>query len=200
MNALNWDGKTPLDLACAAAQKLYVKKLVHQQSWLEVTMDQDTVEDEGFTLVDYSCSGKVTTEPADTELQNSPAYEQGVTSSTESQNEVTKNQCLMYGNQVIESEMMQLLRLSGGMYSQEIREKRTVHEPTVDVDCPQPNHDRLATPTVGNFNIYEDGASSSLRRMYKELDDKLKQQMEVMQSIQNVDALIASTMQQRELF
>lgn len=174
INPLNKDSITPFDLAYSASHKLYFKRnpLNSLRSWVEISMEEEELNSDGFTVI------------------NSPERSNGsVTKSDEAVNEASQHHSQ---RQFIESEMIQFLKSVGGQKSATLKEDQSLIESRVtDLESTFPPF------KMEDAELYNKGAP--VRALYKKLEDKMKEEMEEYRSLQDIDELVANTMQQKEM-
>ena len=169
---MNAEGMTPLDVALAAKEKLYLKfsKQDSMKSWLFVSTDEAT-EAPDTSGYQYDKLGE------DPEPQLPFSLEDDVQPSS------------LGEKQAIESEMEQLLKSVGGICAESMQQ-----QDVASVSIPP------QTPTcesIGRAAAYSEGKVS--RGYYKDLEDWMNEMLSSYMSLPTGDVLQALPLQQKEL-
>ena len=167
---MNGAEKTPLDVALAAKDKLYLKfpKQDSMQSWLFISTEEGT-EAPGTTRSDYQSD-------EDPEPQLSSSSEDEVQPSS------------LGEKQAIESEMEQLLKSVGAVCAESMQQDAA----SVSI-LPK----TLTRESIGRAATYREGKVS--RAFYKDLEDWMNEMLSSYTSLPSGDVLQALPLQQKEL-
>ena len=172
MNIMNGAGKTPLDVALAAKDKLYLRfpKQDSMQSWLFISTDEGT---EAPGTSDYQ-SDKFGAEDLEPHLSSS------------SEDEVQPSS--LEEKKAIESEMEQLLKSVGAVRAESIQRDAA----SVSI-LPK----TLTRESIGRAATYRKGKES--RTFYKDLEDWMNEMFSGYMSLPSGDVLQALPLQRKEL-
>lgn len=210
VNALNSEGKTPTDLAMSANTRYYFRNFKKQsslKSWTGITMDEGD-GDYGFMLISLpeadatgviekyerprvspSAARKVPAREVDPSSRGFDSSMDSVFHNTDSSPPQSLSQSTEERHQSleeVESEMTQLLKPVGGKINEEVKLELTSRSALMNTLC----GDQFCTK-------YEEGTNT--RRLHKELDDELKQRNNETRSISDIDDILCSSKQHREL-
>ena len=169
---MNAEGMTPLDVALAAKEKLYLKfsKQDSMKSWLFVSTDEATeAPDTGG--YQYDKLGE------DPEPQLPFSLEDDVQPSS------------LGEKQAIESEIEQLLKSVGGICAESMQQQDVA---SVSIPPQTPTRE-----SIGRADAYSEGKVS--RGYYKDLEDWMNEMLSSYMSLPTGDVLQALPLQQKEL-
>ena len=94
--------------------------------------------------------------------------------------------------QIVESEMMHCLKSVGGRRASKLKEDRAMIESRIaELESTFPAF------RMENAELYNKGAS--IRALYKRLEEKMKEEMDQLHSLGNIDEMVANSMQQKEV-
>ena len=204
MNAVSGDNQTPTGLSKAKVARIYLKRL---ESWTGISVDDDdsnfgfTVVPRGFdpkfSAIDENATSVPQPNPPElgtaAEPRNLPAHDVAPSNGASDKDIVSSvNQSTVERSQSreeVESEITQLLKSVGG---------------TVRINKKELTENGQKIPPAGTNKKYATNVVSydgnvSARRLYKQLDDELKKQMNDLNSISDIDGIVASTKQRKEL-
>ena len=176
MNIVNGTGLTPLDLALAAAEKLYFKfgRQESMKSWLVVSTGEEDTRTAGAT--DYKSD----------QFDGDPEQQLYGPSSLE---EEAQSQSLGE-KEAVESEMGELLKSVGAVCATSLQQDATSVEPSIQ---PQAN----TREAIGRAAAYSEGEMS--RTLYKDLEENINEVFSDCMSLPPGDLVQALPRQQKEL-
>ena len=210
LHALNNDGKTPTDLAMSDSTRYYFRNFKRQsslQSWTGITTNESE-GDYGFMLISLpgadetgviekyerprvipSDVRKVSGGEVDPSFRGSVGSVDSVFHNTGSSPPKGLGQSTeerLQSLEEVESEMTQLLKAVGGKINEEVKFELKSRSASKSTLCDD------------QFHVNYEEATDT-RKLYKELEDELKQRNNEMRSISDIDDILCSSKQRREL-